>query len=188
MTKPFFIRKGQHWVARFAGDNGDLVVGCVESVRANGSVVLRNMLTNSVSTKDRDVLIARNKYVNRFNAESVVAHYRGSLASGKKPTQARREARKYAVGLPEMGSGKVSKAPPAQLPIQFPPAITLDPYMANKAAQLAVFQVIKSAASVLIQGESNFLVSSKTMSSIKLIQDLANKAFQELDAWDGHSG
>jgi hypothetical protein len=60
--------------------------------------------------------------------------------------------------------------------------------MANKAAQLAVFQVIKSAASVLIQGESNFLVSSKTMSSIKLIQDLANKAFQELDAWDGHSG
>jgi hypothetical protein len=81
-------RKGQHVVCAYHGDNGDLIVGRVESVRSNGDVILRNLLTDNRSVKGREILSQRNVIVSKRQAQRVVDEASHSNA---------KEARKLAV-------------------------------------------------------------------------------------------
>lgn len=97
----FKIKKEQHWVAKTRGDNGDLVVGCVKSVRTSGEVILTNLLTGNISTKKSSVLLTRNKYVTKTQALKVVKVYNDAIAAGSIEHVARQAAREVAVGLLE---------------------------------------------------------------------------------------
>ncbi len=67
------LKKNQHVVCRFMGkDNGDLIVGRVDSVRKDGRVVLENLLTGHVTIKKASVLVQRSVRVSKKVAHSVV--------------------------------------------------------------------------------------------------------------------
>jgi hypothetical protein len=66
------FRKDQHVLCRYNGDNGDLIVGRIESVRKNGDVILTNLLSGNKSVKKASVLSARNCVVIKKNADAVV--------------------------------------------------------------------------------------------------------------------
>lgn len=87
------LKKGQHVVCKYNGsNNGDLIVGRVESVRTNGDIILTNLLTGSRSTKKEAVLRRRNRIVSKKQATLVVACFKQSGDRAK--------ARKVAVSLP----------------------------------------------------------------------------------------
>lgn len=95
-TSPF--KKGHYYVARYKGNNGDLIVGRIKSVRSNGEIVLVNLLTEKNSVKKAEVLRRRNKRVTMGHAVAVVDIYR--------QTGSRAKAKAHAIGLPEVGKKK----------------------------------------------------------------------------------
>ena len=99
-TKRSF-KKGYWLVCKYKGDNGDLIVGRVESVRTNGQVILTNLLTGALSTKSAAVLLKRNVVVNKALADKVLAIFE---AEGKKEARAaavRLAAAKLAENVPQ---------------------------------------------------------------------------------------
>ena len=81
--RPF--KKGYWVICRYSGENGDLIAGRVESVRTNGKVLLTNLLTGALATKDANTLLKRNLVVNKATTDKVVAIFE---AQGKKEARA----------------------------------------------------------------------------------------------------
>lgn len=100
LTKPenadAHFKKGQYVVCRYDGDNGDLIVGKVESVRSNGEVLLTNLLTNGHSVKSHAVLVARNKIVPKKVALHLWRTFH-TLVATSSDASARRAVRKEAI-------------------------------------------------------------------------------------------
>ena len=67
------LRKDQHVLCKYNGDNGDLIVGRIESVRKSGDIILTNLLTGGRSVKEYKTLIALNVVVDKRYAEKVAA-------------------------------------------------------------------------------------------------------------------
>jgi len=83
-------RKGQFVICKYEGDNGDLIVGCVESVRTGGQIVLKNLLSQGPpSIKNEKVLLERNLVVPKEVALSVVEEDKlhGHVAARKKAVE-----------------------------------------------------------------------------------------------------
>jgi len=95
------FRKGNYVLCRYQGDNGDLIAGCVESVRRNGDIILRNLLTDARSVKRVDVLEDRNVVVPKYLALGVVDTY---TAHGK--AKAREAAVEAVADLMDLDDGK----------------------------------------------------------------------------------
>jgi hypothetical protein len=93
---PCPVKAGQYYAAAYNGDNGDLIVGLVKSVRRNGEVILKNLLSGKNSTKSISVLLRRNKRITKAQAAQILGVYVGD----GKPT-----ARKFAVGLKPYTNG-----------------------------------------------------------------------------------
>lgn len=70
------VKARQYWAARYNGDNGDLIVGRVKSVRTTGEVVLVNLLTDKVATKSIEVLLRRNKRVDKRQVDMILDVYK----------------------------------------------------------------------------------------------------------------
>jgi len=69
------IKAGQYYATQYNGDNGDLIVGKVKSVRTTGKVLLENLLSGKISTKKADVLRRRNKRITKAQADELVGLY-----------------------------------------------------------------------------------------------------------------
>ena len=91
MKKKINFKVRQYYAAAYNGDNGDLIVGRVLSVRTNGLIVLINLLSGKTSTKKAEVLRRRNKRVSKAQADKLVAVY--------KHTKNRATVRRLAVAL-----------------------------------------------------------------------------------------
>lgn len=105
-------RAGEFWAIRMRGDNGDLIVGQVMSIRSTkavkkgekkGSVVCKNLLTDHKSTKDMPVFVDRNKRVSKQQAMELVDLWN--------QTKDKKKVREAAVLMPEF-SGNMKKDPP----------------------------------------------------------------------------
>ena len=92
------FKAGQYYACKYNGDNGDLIVGCVKSVRRNGDVILDNLLSGGRSVKSAEVLAKRNVRVTRPQAALIVHTFK----SEGKPA-----ARKLAVELTAQEPPKV---------------------------------------------------------------------------------
>jgi hypothetical protein len=79
------VKARQYWAVRHNGDNGDLILGRVKSVRSTGEVVLVNLLTDKISTKNINVLRVRNKRVRKDQADQIldVCRNKGKFAARK---------------------------------------------------------------------------------------------------------
>lgn len=66
------LKAGQYYAAKYRGENGDLIVGRVRSVRTTGEVVLINLLNDQLSTKSVTVLARRNKRISKSQAVEIV--------------------------------------------------------------------------------------------------------------------
>jgi len=102
MEKECPIKAGQYFAAAYNGNNGDLILGRVQSVRVNGSVILDNLLTGNTSTKKTKVLRRRNKRISKKEADRLLALHKGGAT--------RQDVRKAAVETPAVGA----KKPPQQ--------------------------------------------------------------------------
>lgn len=97
-------RKDQYVICKYNGDNGDLIVGRIESVRTNGLVNLTNLLTGKVATKKSSVLTRRNLVVKKAVADTIVriervdgkARARSAAATVATELQSKPHAKKYA--------------------------------------------------------------------------------------------
>jgi len=67
------VRAGHYYAAKYHGENGDLILGKVKSVRSNGEVVCANLLSGDVSTKAVDVLASRNHRISKAQADELLA-------------------------------------------------------------------------------------------------------------------
>ena len=103
------IKAGHFYAAKYHGNNGDLIVGKVKSVRVTGEVVLINLLSDKIATKKVDVLRARNKRISASQADRLLSTAR---------LEGKAAARKLAVSM-KPWSGYVEE-PPTQ------PKINLD--------------------------------------------------------------
>jgi hypothetical protein len=66
-------KKNQYCVCRFAGKrNGDVVVGRIESVRKNGSILIESLLGGTLRVKSSEVFSQRNLIVSKAEADNVV--------------------------------------------------------------------------------------------------------------------
>lgn len=92
MAKKSEFKKGQFYAAKHKGNNGDLIVGEVKSVRKNGDVILTNLLTGNRSVKGADILKSRNKRISKAQAYALQAEYA--------KTGDRQKVRAMAVALP----------------------------------------------------------------------------------------
>lgn len=90
------FRKGMHVIAKYEGDNGDLIVGRIESVRTNGDIIGENLLTGARFTKHSSILEKRNVICTKAIAFAVI-----QAADGDKKI-----ARKEAVAFSRLLNGK----------------------------------------------------------------------------------
>lgn len=145
------FKKGQHLVCRFKGDNGDLVVGRVDSVRAGGTVLLVDLLTESPQprVKQASILAERNVEVSKMDALRVVRRYQAVISATGVQAEARAAARALAVDIAATYKTREAAAVPgAQLklvpqPVPVPPVARMpyEPALAPPAddrAQLPV--------------------------------------------------
>jgi hypothetical protein len=69
-------KAGHYYAAKYnlakGKTNGDLIVGVVKSVRANGDVILTNLLNGRRSVKDEEKSMKRNKRVRKDQADKIV--------------------------------------------------------------------------------------------------------------------
>lgn len=120
MVKPRLVREvktGQYWACRFNGKNGDIILGRVQSVRRNGSVILLNMLTKTTSTKSIDVLLARNKRILRKQAWELEGEFE-KMKNVRPEHEAMRLTRQKAVEAPEYIAKKRGEAKQLSLPLE----------------------------------------------------------------------
>lgn len=72
-------KKGQHVVCKYHGsDNGDLIVGRVDSVRKDGEILLVNLLLNKGAKKAQkksSVLAGRNQIVPKIAIRELLLHW-----------------------------------------------------------------------------------------------------------------
>lgn len=108
------LKSGQFWAAKYEGNNGDLIVGRVVSVRTVGLVLIDNLITGKTSTKKASVLKRRNKRISKLQADQLVALYRR--------TKDRQLARTAAVKM--LAWGEKEQLP---LPTDIPPTIDSQP-------------------------------------------------------------
>ena len=95
------IRAGWYYAARYNGNNGDLIVGRVQSVRTSEeetNVVLINLITSKRALKGLKTLERRNKRVSKPQAMKLRNMY---LETGDKA-----KVRSVAVAAPEFGVKK----------------------------------------------------------------------------------
>lgn len=130
------FKAGQYWVAKYNGNNGDLIVGRVRSVRTTGEVVLVNLLTDKIATKSAKVLAVRNKRVVKAQALAVVDCY--------KRTGSRAKARKLAVEQEPLNG------PPNRVKIDVG-LVVAGKALKMHAAYLAFLDEVKAALSRLEQ-------------------------------------
>lgn len=86
------FKKGKYVVCKYQGKNGDVIVGSVESVRSNGHVLLKDLLTGGTRTKRIDVLTSRNRVVPKRLALSIVEEYQASEKTSADKALARKKA------------------------------------------------------------------------------------------------
>lgn len=84
------IKRGQYFVARYRGDNGDLILGRVERV-SRRRVTLLNLLSGNTSSKAKRVLLRRNARVSSDTAHALLGCWVA--------TQDRQQTRQLAVAL-----------------------------------------------------------------------------------------
>jgi len=110
------IKAGHFYAAAYNGNNGDLILGKVKSVRIQGEVVLTNLLSGGTSTKSTKILLVRNRRVTKKQAESIVTAYQRTYQNTKSKDKARQAARALAVSLtkPKPVKKPVPKKTPAQ--------------------------------------------------------------------------
>lgn len=101
------VVKHQHYACRYKGDNGDLIVGRVISVRRGGDVQLVNLLTGSKSFKSHEVLAQRNKRITKRQADRIVKVWERTKSKDKARTAA--VATEEFVGKWEQPTGKTDK-------------------------------------------------------------------------------
>lgn len=97
MSKKCEFKAGQYYAAKYHGDNGDLIVGRVKSVRTTGEVILVNLLSGKIATKGADVLRRRNKRITKEQADKLVKLYEQN---------SKEEVRKRAVDMKSYTNGK----------------------------------------------------------------------------------
>lgn len=102
------FKKGQFYAAKHKGNNGDLIVGEVKSVRKNGDVILTNLLTGNRSVKGADILRKRNKRISKSQADELLAIY--------EQTDDKQHVREMAVDLPayDEAQQEISFEPPKE--------------------------------------------------------------------------
>lgn len=83
------MKKGQHVICKYHGNNGDTIVGRIESVRSKGNIILTNLLTGHRSTKDVYIVETRLHIVHKAVALKVVEVFQN--------TKDRQKARAFAV-------------------------------------------------------------------------------------------
>lgn len=93
-------KAGHYYAAKYnlakGKTNGDLVVGVVKSVRANGDVILTNLLNGRRSVKDEEGSMKRNKRVRKDQADKIVEIFK---------REGYNAARKAAVNMEPFNSG-----------------------------------------------------------------------------------
>jgi hypothetical protein len=72
------VRAGQFYAAKYAGDNGDLILGRVNSMRKTGHVILENLLTGNTSTKNISVLLKRNSKISKKDSDLILKVWRST--------------------------------------------------------------------------------------------------------------
>lgn len=97
------IRKGHYYAAKYRGDNGDLILGRVVSVKRDDTVELKNLLTGRRSKKKVSVLIVRNRRISKA--------YAGAILNVWKMTKDRQKTRTAANMAPEYNKGAAKKKP-----------------------------------------------------------------------------
>jgi len=94
---------GHYYAVKYLGDNGDLILGKVESVRTTGEVILTNLLTENRSVKATKILLGRNHRISKREADTLLALY--------KKTKNVQTVRKAAVALWVAKQAPVVKKP-----------------------------------------------------------------------------
>jgi len=91
------LRKDRYVICKYEGDNGDLIVGKIASVRSNGDIVLVNLLSGQRAVKHVDILAKRNIVVFKVIAEKVIKAFQDAIKKGDLERDARKAARTVAV-------------------------------------------------------------------------------------------
>jgi len=92
LTNP---KKGQYVVCKHLGDNGDLLLGRIESVRSSGEVLLTNFLDKKMSIKSIKILKQRNHRASAAEVKLLMKLYM--------KTRDKQKVRLAAVGLGRKG-------------------------------------------------------------------------------------
>lgn len=71
------LRKGQYLICKYRGENGDLILGQITSVRSIGEVLIRDLLNDRVtpSVKKIEIVASRNIVCPKKVADSLVREY-----------------------------------------------------------------------------------------------------------------
>lgn len=100
MAKQVRLHAGSYVLCKYHGNNGDLVVGQIQSVTRAGKVVCKNLLTHADSTKDLSIFLDRNALVKKKDADAVLdiyaRSYKTNIARGLTPISSACDARKLA--------------------------------------------------------------------------------------------
>lgn len=158
------FKKNQHVIISTRGENGDLIVGRIDSVRNAGHVVGTNLLTDRPFTKQASVLADRNVIVPKRIADKVVKTFRDLVDGGAEEQHARQIARDFAVRL----SSSPETAPPPSGCAEDSPATSDELVVAIVALTVAVQEntkaiqaAIKSPPHVLVEGDINGVATHK---------------------------
>ena len=95
------IKAGHYYAAAYNGNNGDLILGVVRSVRTTGHVVLDNLLSGTTSTKKTEVLQRRNKRISKKQADELLKLFN--------KTHDKQKVRAAAVGVAKVREKKETK-------------------------------------------------------------------------------
>lgn len=107
------LAKGWYVACKYKGENGDLVLGKVLSVRrkSTGDVQLVNLLTGAKVFKQYKVLMSRNKRIDNTQKDKLLEVW--------EKTKSRAKTKKAAIEMPEFeGRGKRKKEPPVKTDVK----------------------------------------------------------------------
>lgn len=102
------FRKGMHLIAKYEGENGDLILGRIESVRSNGEILGINLLTNARFVKSTAVVERRNLVCNKNIAVAILA-----AAESTPGVYDKKIARREAIAFSRLLAGKSEEKPTA---------------------------------------------------------------------------
>jgi len=147
MAKKPGFKVGQYYAARHNGNNGDLIVGVVVSVRKKGDVILTNLLNDNRSVKRADVLRLRNKRISKAQADELVALFES--------TQDKAAVRAKAVLLPDFDNEQTELVLPKEVAAPAQPV--------KRLAQDVVTQLLRIQALLsTLEGELRSLLKGDT--------------------------